>query len=459
MAKRIVIIATWVSLSGTAAAACSSTETSRELTYANAIEPLVAEKCQTCHREGGSAPFPLLTYDDLRSVGPLAKDKVARREMPPWGAFDDEYCTVAHKYKNDLSLTQQEIDTFVQWVDRGMPPGKVTPRRMPKPLPVRPKGLVEPTSRFPVATTHMVEGRGPDDIRCFPFDPHFDRDVWITESMVVPENPKVVHHALVYIVPDQEAGTKAGEAGSYPCFGGPDVKSASLLLAWSPGEASTTYGQSAGVHVPKGSQLLMQVHYHPLEASTTGRLNLEIHAIPANPGRVAQFVLMGNAEDGSRRANPRLLPGPADPPEGPAFVIPSNAKDHVEVMDFTLPDILKPTRLVAVGAHMHWAGAQMRIEVHRKAPTDEDPADECLFSMPKYDFTWQRTFAYDTPVEKAPVLQAGDRLRVTCTYDNTRENRHIVKLMNEERMTEPPEIRLGGRSIDEMCQAMLIVIN
>lgn len=79
--------------------------------------------------------------------------------------------------------------------------------------------------------------------------------------------------------------------------------------------------------------------------------------------------------------------------------------------------------------------------------------------MPRYDFTWQRMFSYATPMREAPVIQAGDRIRVTCTYDNTLENAHIAKLMSEERMASPPSIRLGGRNIDEMCQAMLVVID
>jgi hypothetical protein len=439
-----------------AAPACSSTESDRDVTFANTIGPLVQQKCQNCHCTGGIAPFSLATYDEVKAMGERAKEKVARREMPPWGAFDDDSCSVIRKYKDDLSLTQKQIDTFVQWVDRGMPRGSV--RAAPTPT-VRPTGIVDKTGAYDVATSHMVDANAADDMRCFPVDPGFTRDTWILESMVVPVDPKVVHHALVYIDKDHEGVAKAGAAGSYPCFGGPELTNAPLLLAWSPGEASTTYGENAGVWVPKGAHLVTQVHYHPIDTSTTGRMSIEVKGIPASPGRVAQFVLLGNAADGAKGSNPRLLPGTDDPPEGPAFVIPPNAKQHVEAMEFLLPDTLPPTSIAAAGAHMHWAGVGMKIELIRKAPVDEEPANECLLSMPKYDFTWQRTFAYDTPSDKYPIVRRGDKLRITCTYDNTPDNPHISQLMNEQRMASPPTIRLGGRSVDEMCQAMLVVIN
>lgn len=460
MAKRTsVVLAAGVALSfATAAAACSSTEASRDVTFESTIAPLIQAKCQNCHYEGGIAPFALVTYEQVTAMADRAKAKVVRREMPPWGAFDDESCTVARPYKNDLSLTQKQIDTFVRWVDRGMPRGGI---RTSSPLPsvIHPTGLADRTGAYDVATTHMVDAKGPDDTRCFPVDPKFDRDTWILESQVIPEDPKVVHHALVYIDRDHQGVAKAGKEGSYPCFGGPEIKDAPLLLAWSPGAATTTYGENAGVWVPKGAHLVMQVHYHPIETATTGRLNIEVRGLPASPGRVAQFILLGNAEDGAKGSNPRLLPGPNDPPEGPAFVIPPNAKGHVEAMEFLLPDTLPPTSIASVGAHMHWAGSGMKIELLRRAPVEEEPSNECLFSMPKYDFTWQRTFAYDAPIDKSPIVRGGDRVRITCTYDNTPDNPHIARLMNEQRMTTPPTIHLGGSSVDEMCQAMLVVIN
>ena len=37
-----------------------------EVTFARDVAPLMYEACASCHREGGPAPFSLITYDQVR---------------------------------------------------------------------------------------------------------------------------------------------------------------------------------------------------------------------------------------------------------------------------------------------------------------------------------------------------------------------------------------------------------
>lgn len=436
-----------------AVAACASSRASQDdddATFSTIIEPLVREKCQTCHREGGIAPFPLVTYAQLKAFGELARDKVARREMPPWGAYDDATCTMTHKFADDLRLTQDQIDTFVRWVDRGMPVGNGSLRAPPEAFAA--SGLVDKTNTYEFAARHVVEPTGQDDIRCFPLDPKFEEDTWVGASNVVPADPSVVHHALVYVDPNHEGFTRAGSAESYPCFGDPELKQTSLLMMWAPGTRPTTY-KDAGLLVPKDAHLVMQVHYHPGAKSTTGRMNVEIKTLPYSPTNAVRIHLLGNANGPAK-----LLPGPNDPPDGPAFVIPSNAKNHLESMEVVVADDAPVTSLYGVGAHMHLAGVDMKLEVERKAPTLGQPSRECLLGTPKYDFNWQRAYLYDAPRAELPTIGPGDKLRITCTYDNTKDNRNVLRAMSELRTATPPELRLGNTSRDEMCQAVLFVL-
>jgi hypothetical protein len=468
MAKRSSILAAALAafILAIAVAACSSSKqappapSAGGLTFANEIEPLVRQKCQTCHREGGIAPFPLVTYEQVKDLGGIAKEKVTRREMPPWGAFDDAACTMTHKFKGDLSLTQEQIDMFAQWVDGGMPRGESSAQTPAATPAVAAAGLRDKTHSYEVAAPYEIPARGKDEFRCFPIDPGFEEDAWVAESLVLPGDHKVVHHALVYIDEKHQgvAKVKAGEEG-YPCFGGPELDQLSLILAWSPGGSPTVYGEDAALRVPKGAHIVMQVHYHPISTTTTGRLSLELKNLPKAPARVAGFALVGNAESGKSGGLIRLLPGPADPPEGVAFFIPSNAKAHTETMELVMPENVKESRLSAVGAHMHWAGVGMTLEILRATTVASEPANECLLSAPKYDFNWQRTYAYDAPIALLPVVRGGDRLRITCTFDNTKDNPHIARLMQEQRLTQPADIRLGSDSRDEMCQAMLVFVD
>lgn len=451
----------WVALlAAIAVVACGSKkDEANEITFSKTIEPLVQEKCQRCHREGGIAPFALVSYADVKRFGNMAKAKVVAREMPPWGAFDDESCKVQHEFRDDLSMTEEQIDLFAKWVESGMPEGDTSQRPPPKTF--APDGLADKTHTLTMAAPYEVAGGGKDDIRCFPIDPGFTEDTWVGASNVLPGDARVVHHVIVYVDPKGEGAAKAGAAGNYPCFGGPDVSQPSLLLAWAPGVPPTTYGEEAGIKVEKGSKLIAQVHYHPGVQTTTDKTSFELKVLGYKPGYVAQVILAGNAEDPNGEYL-KLLPGPADPSSGPEFMIPANAKSHTESMELTIPpkvgDVEIPQLSVyAVGAHMHWAGVDMKIEVERPNPGSQ-PAKECLLGTPKYDFNWQRGYAYAGTMDRLPTVGPGDKIKFTCKYDNTTGNRYVSQAMHELNMSSPPDIRLGETTLDEMCLGVLVVV-
>src|SRR5215470_1625741 len=88
-------------------------------TFAKDVAPILYDKCVSCHRAGEVAPMTLISYEDVRPWAKVIKTKVTGREMPPWGA-DPEHSL---KMRNDRSLTKQQIETIVAWVDGGAPRG------------------------------------------------------------------------------------------------------------------------------------------------------------------------------------------------------------------------------------------------------------------------------------------------------------------------------------------------
>jgi mono/diheme cytochrome c family protein len=83
-------------------------------TFAKDVAPILYKNCVTCHRPGEIGPMSLISYQDARPWAKAIKTKVVAREMPPWGADP-----AVGKYKNDASLTEQQIDTIAKWVDSG----------------------------------------------------------------------------------------------------------------------------------------------------------------------------------------------------------------------------------------------------------------------------------------------------------------------------------------------------
>ena len=97
-------------------------------TFTKDVAPLLQNRCQVCHRPDTFAPMSLLTYEEARPWAKSIKQKVLAREMPPW--YIDKNVGV-HHFKNDVSLSDEEIATIVKWVDAGAPKGN--PADMPRP--------------------------------------------------------------------------------------------------------------------------------------------------------------------------------------------------------------------------------------------------------------------------------------------------------------------------------------
>src|SRR5579871_6390221 len=79
-------------------------------TFSKDIAPIFQRSCDNCHREGSIAPMSLLTYKDARPWARSIKEKVARRQMPPWHI--DRNVGI-NRFKDDPSLTDAEIATIV----------------------------------------------------------------------------------------------------------------------------------------------------------------------------------------------------------------------------------------------------------------------------------------------------------------------------------------------------------
>lgn len=117
------------------------------LTWSREISRIVYKRCVACHREGGKAPMSLLTYAEARPWAKAIREEVLERRMPPWGAvkgFGD--------FRDDVSLTQEEIMLLADWVEGGAPEGD--PALMPYP----PDPRNAPASRAANGRSIVVKG-------------------------------------------------------------------------------------------------------------------------------------------------------------------------------------------------------------------------------------------------------------------------------------------------------------
>ena len=104
----------------------SAADSTQPVTFSKDVAPIFQAKCQSCHEPGSIAPMSLVTFADTRPWARSIKARVAARQMPPWHI---DRSVGVQKFKNDMSLSDEQVDTIVRWVDQGALEGTRPPCR------------------------------------------------------------------------------------------------------------------------------------------------------------------------------------------------------------------------------------------------------------------------------------------------------------------------------------------
>ena len=381
------------------------------VTFAHDIAPILYQNCTTCHRAGEVAPFTLASYADAKKRARQIALVADQRIMPPWKADSHG------EFQDERRLTAGQIALLKQWADGGAPEGR--PASEP-PVPRFASGwtLGEPDLVVAPPKPYIVDAEGRDIYRCYVIPTDFAEDRYVSAVDVHPGNRAVVHHAIAYV---DTGGTarrleaKAGDGGpGYPEFGGLGFRPAGMLGGWAPGSLARRLPGDTGILLPKGADIVLEVHYHKDGKPET---DLTRVALYFNAGTVARPMhLFPLANTGLH-----IMPGDKD----------------YEIRA-SLPIVFDAT-LLTVFPHMHVLGRRMTVTA-----TLPDGTTRPLIDVPDWDFNWQGFYAYKQPVR----LPAGSRVDLVAHYDNSPGN--------PRNPSSPPKlVTWGEQTTDEMCLCYL----
>jgi hypothetical protein len=395
-------------------------------TFTRDVAPILYNSCVGCHRAGEVAPMSLMSYEEVRPWAKSVRLKVANREMPPWGA-DSRY----GKFKDDRSLTPEQIDTIVHWVDAGAPKGNDAD------LPLAPtfasgwsRGEPDVVIEMPVEFEIPAEGQVPV-IDFFTKAP-FTQDVYIKALEIRPGTPGVVHHAGVYVVDKLPDGANlvngqiVGASGKpmsrnevSRANGGSSTQEIQKLLSFVPGRGYEEYQGDAGQLIKAGSYLDFYMHYTPAGTPQKDRTRVGLYF--AKPGQSVghqifhsfsaagptTYIVEGKEYTPRWRADQTRDEGGVNLPN-----IPPYAENWKVVSVHT---ILEPITLYGLTPHLHLRGKSMKYLL-----TEPDGREEVLLDVPKYDFNWQLYYELVTPRR----IPAGSKVTVVSLFDNSTGNRY-----------------------------------
>ena len=349
-------------------------------TFAEDVAPIFFDHCVSCHRPGQVAPMSLLSYKEARPWARSIERQVTARDMPPWSGDSDK-----HKWSNDISLSDAEIETISRWVRGGAPAGDQA--AMPE-APTFPHTwtLGEPDfvlTMDPVAVPAEGEDLFPKQILSLQ---DLDRTRWVRAIEFRPSDPRAAHHfQLTYQTP----GTSNNQVGEYREEDDLEGRGGSGVFGiWTAGMPPYVFPEGMGRIISPETQILADLHYHPFGEATTDQTRVGIY-FGEGPIQKEVATLFGT-NTGIR--------------------IPPGAGDHAELA-FHVFD--RDMELLAFSPHMHVRGKAMKYQV-----TYPDGSKEVLLDVPKYDYNWQWLYYPTAPI---PIPE-GSRLDITAVWDNSEDN-------------------------------------
>jgi hypothetical protein len=374
------------------------------ITFTKDVAPILQKRCEQCHHEGGIAPMPLVTYEQTRPWARSVREKIVKREMPPFHATGP-----IGRFVNDPRLTDSEIATVSRWVESGSPKGD--PKDMPKPRVWKNEWAHgEPDLVVKVAKPYTIKASQKDQYVFFVFDYVFPEDTWIRGVDTQPGNVKAVHHANTHVVPPF---IKVPAEGYFAGDFDPTARGTVMMSGWAPGVESVLLAEGTGVKIPKGMRLGIQIHY-----------------APSDQDRVDQTSVGLYFADGVIRKHIRVLFGDRKdveiPPGDPNYSLTSTKTFDTDAI----------IRFYHV--HMHLRGKSYVMKLHYP-----DGREEVALEVPRYDFNWQRVY---TPIQSLRVPK-GTSVDFIGTYDNSPANKFNP---------DPTKtVHWGEKTTDEMMQGRI----
>ena len=334
--------------------------------------------------------------------------------MPPWH--------VAHGYGEfvgERRLNDAQIAAFDRWVKAGMPRGDAS--KMPK-LPAFNDEwrLGPPDLVLEMPHGFDVPASGPDVFRNFAIPTRLTEDKWVRAVEYRPSARQVVHHALFAWVPGGSTAQQEGGDGK-PGFGG--MGSVGVVArggntgglgGWAVGGSPFAAPDGFAMLLPKGSDFLLQAHFHPTGKAETEKAQIGLYFTQKPPERDMASVEL-----------------PALFGFGAHINIPAGDANFTVNDSFTLPGDVK---IYSTFGHAHYLAKEMKVTA-----TLPDGSNVPLVWIPDWDFNWQDFYLYKNPV----TLPKGTRIDAALRYDNSGSNRRNPS-------NPPKRVLWGEQSFDEM---------
>jgi tetratricopeptide (TPR) repeat protein len=384
------------------------------LTFTKDIAPIVLGNCAVCHRPGQSAPFSLLTYEDVKERAQQIQAVTASRFMPPWLPESEP-----GEFVGQRKLSVDQLGVIGQWIDEGAAEGD--PTQMPA-LPNWAAGwyLGEPDLVVTMDQPYTLPNEGQDVFRNFVIPIPVRGQKYVKGLEFRPGNPRVAHHARM-AVDSTDVSRYLDQQDREPGFDGMQLGEAKSpdghFLGWTPGKFPTMAPDGMAWRLNAEMDFVIQLHMLPTGKPETVQPTIGLFFSDQPPTRTPLMLRLGSK----------------------VIDIPAGKKDYIIRDSYRLP---VDVQLLSVYPHAHYLCKEMYAEA--QLPSGDKKR---IVHIKDWDFNWQDDYRYAEPID----LPKGTLIAMQYVYDNSSDN-----VRNPH--TPPQHVIYGPQSSDEMGDLWMQVV-
>jgi mono/diheme cytochrome c family protein len=340
-----------------------------KIDYATEIAPILAEKCVTCHTQGGMGPFAMNSYDVIKGFSPMIREVLRTKRMPPY--HSDNHGAI---WTDDMRLKDAQIKSIVNWIEAGSPrgAGKDPLPDAAKPAPKWPLGEPDVIVKLP---TFDVPATGVVDYQDRSVATNLTEGKWLKATAWANASP-TVHHALAGYIPTVNPN---GRGFSWNV----------ALGGYGPGGAPNLTPADTGIYLPAGGSYAWQMHYTPVGKPTTDMTEVGYYFYKEQP----KYIL--------RQASITDF----------SIEIPAGEGRHMETAYLEFPH---DAEVFGVQPHCHSRCYSTKLRIRYP-----DGTEKVLLNQPRYYFSWQREYHFKEMLE----VPKGSLLIADYVYDNSEANK------------------------------------
>jgi hypothetical protein len=372
-----------------------------DVTFSRDVAPILQRSCQQCHRPAGVAPMSLVTYEEVRPYARAIKARTGRGPhagvMPPWFVEKD---LGIQQFKNDPSLSDEEIAKIAKWADSGAPQGNPADAPAPLKFDDSDKWTIGEPDLVLKSKEVTVPASGPDwwgDVGLIPTGLTEDRYASAVEVREINDIPRAggtntvggryaFHHMTYTSVVPGEKGDVDETSTSWPIH---EVgRNADVF----PAESGRLLAANSALSLTAG-------HIHSNGRETRAHLEFAFKFFPRGykPLYRRSSLRLGNGID--------------------IDVKPNQANQEVH----SYATLTEHTKIIAFEPHLHAPGVRMCLEAiwgHNIQTLN------CV----GYDHNWVKQYVYDD--DAAPLLPKGTIVHLIGFLDTTPANKNAADPRN-----------------------------